>query len=69
MASFPSADLTPAYPDVAPLGLGIGDVESFPAYVARLGTAFAVLTLVLPDPIAQRCPSARPARPEVAHGP
>lgn len=29
MGPLPSADLTPAYPGVAPLGLGTGDVESF----------------------------------------
>lgn len=47
MGPLPSADLTPAYPGVAPLGLGTGDVESFTGYVVRLGNAFAVPASVL----------------------
>ena len=47
MGPFPSADLTPAYPSVAPLGLDTGDVESFTGYVVRLGNAFAVPASVL----------------------
>ena len=47
MGPLPSAELTPAYPGVAPLGLGTGDVESFTGYVVRLGNAFAVPASVL----------------------
>ena len=47
MGTLPSADLTPAYPGVAPLGLGTGAVESFTGYVVRLGSAFAVPASVL----------------------
>ena len=47
MGPLPSADLTPAYPGVAPLGLGTGAVESFTGYVVRLGSAFAVPASVL----------------------
>lgn len=47
MGPLPSPDLTPAYPGVAPLGLGTGDVESFTGYVVRLGNAFAVPASVL----------------------
>lgn len=43
MGLLPSADLTSAYPGVALIGLGVGNVESFTAYVVRLGNAFAVL--------------------------
>ena len=42
-----SADLTPVYPGVAPLGLGTADTESFTGYVVRLGNAFAVPASVL----------------------
>ena len=47
MGPLPSADLTPAYPGVTPLGLGTADVESFTGYVVRLGNAFAVPASVL----------------------
>lgn len=47
MGPLPSADLTPAYPGVAPLGLGTADVESFTGYVVRLGNTFAVPASVL----------------------
>ena len=48
MGPLPSADLTPVYVGVLPLGLGTGAVESFTGYVVRLGNAFAVSASVLP---------------------
>lgn len=47
MGLFPSADLTPAYPGVTPLDLGVGDIESFTGYIVRLGNAFAIPASVL----------------------
>ena len=47
MGPLPSTDLTPAYPGVFPLGLGIGAVESFTGYIVRRGNAFAVPASVL----------------------
>ena len=47
MGFVPRIDLTPAYADVPPLGLGTNAVESFTGYVVRLGNGFAVPVLVL----------------------
>lgn len=47
MRFFASTDLTPAYPGTAQLGLGIGDVETFTAYVLSLGNALGVPPWVL----------------------
>lgn len=47
MGSLPSADLTPVYPGVTPLGLGTGAVDSFTGYVVRLDNAFDVPAAVL----------------------